>query len=145
MLLTEIRPSNPICMPVQRQVANAAFGAPCSYGFIIETGDKPPIVAREEPERTNKALWSLSSDQKKTQKSRTEFPENLRITGKLFRSEPDPSEVISQYLTIQSPPPLINPLPSGVNSTHRTPLVCPGHFATRFCLRESHIQSEPFQ
>ena len=56
-----------------------------------------------------------------------------------------PSKVTSQYLAVLSELPLINPLPSGVNSVHHTLPACPCHFATSLCVRESHIQRKLFK
>ena len=110
---------------------------------------EPVIIHRLLPGKNLTELTAacgLRQDEiKRRQKSRTVCPEYTRISGKLCGSEPDPSEVISQHLTVPSLHPLINLLPSPVNSIHLTPCVCPDHFATSFRLRESHIQSELFK
>ena len=93
-------------------------------------------------EQTGSCGLQSMCEEKETQQRRTVCPENPRISGKFCGSEPIPIEDISQYLMVPSLLPLINPLPSGVNSIHLTPALCPHHLATSLCVRESHIQSE---
>ena len=57
-------------------------------------------------------------------------------------SEPVPSKVTSQHLTVPSSHPLINKSPSGENSIRLRQDVCANHFATSVYLRESHIERD---
>ena len=78
-------------------------------------------------------------------------PEKLRINGNKCLGTtvplPDraswiPSELTSQYLTVESSLPVIDLLPSGVNPKHHTKPHWVFQFATSIWVRESHIQSE---
>ena len=159
--LANIHFSNKTHMPLQCQQTNTTSTVPYSYSLVFGTGRNPLSVIRKERNEIYAGLvakMTQSTLQGKRKTRHTSCFITRRINGKrssfttLDAPCRLPSELTFQYLTVWSPLPLTNPLPSGVNATRptygvdsacHTSFICPCHLATSLCVLESHIQIEP--